>query len=353
MMMARIAKNELVDAGRLRRWAHEVFERTGMATDDAAIASDAHVWADLRGASAQGVVKLLQYLPRVRSGVTRADARVETLYESAGFAVLDAQQGWGPVAAMRTMQAAISNAPRAGVSAAVVRNTSTACALGQYSARAASAGFIGLTINNSQPLQPAWGGITKVLGNQAFALACPGGSSGHILLDTATTAITLNKIEGLRDNGEPMPAGVALNERGEPTVDHAEALAGLLLPMGGHRGYGLALMWEILTGVLAGGSTFGASVNGLNTLDRPSGVSIFCLAIDPTIYIQYDRFLERVDRLVDRVHANSPAAGVDRVLVPGERSSQMAVDREREGIPIPVERIAKLRALGDEVGVAW
>lgn len=344
---------ERVTASRLRTYARQIFEKTGMAAEDAAIAAEAHVWADLHGAAAQGTAKLLQYVPRVRAGVTRADAKVLSIHETAATAALDAQHAWGPVAATHTMRNAIVKARSSGLGMAVVRDTSTACALGYYSLLACAEGLIGITINNSQPLQAAWGGMTKTLGNQAFAIASPAGSGPPVLFDTATTAITLNKIEGLRDRGEPVPPGTVLNAEGQPTTDPTEALAGILLPMGGHRGFGLALMWEIFTGVLAGGIRFGGAVNGLNDLDRPSGVSVCCLAIDPRAIVPDGDFLSRVDRLVEEIHATQSAPGVDRVLVPGERGAQMAADRERDGIPIPAERVARLRALGAEFGAEW
>jgi LDH2 family malate/lactate/ureidoglycolate dehydrogenase len=346
---------DLVEARALRRISREILEAGGMGAEDASITADALVWADLHGAHAQGAAtKIPQAVPRIRAGVTRADANVVPLREHGAMTILDANDAWGPVAATRGMRVAIANAKREGVGLAIVRNSSTGCGMGYYPLLAVAEHLIGWVMNDSQLLQPAWGGKTATLGNQAFAIGVPASRHAPLLFDTATTAITLNKIEQLRDEGRVLPEGVALDARGEPTIDPVAALAGILLPMGGHRGSGLALMWEILTGVLAGGPRFAGNVTGLNDLTQPCGVSFFTLAIDPTIAMPYEQFTARVDMLIDQVHASPPAAGgAGRVRAPGERGAEMAAQRERDGIPLPAARAAKLRALAQELGVAW
>lgn len=345
---------ELVGAERLRGISRGILTRVGMSAEDAGITADALVWADLHGAHAQGAAtKIPQAVPRIRAGVTRADAKVETLGERGAFACLDANNAWGPVAAARGMRVAIARAKTHGLGLAVVRNSSTGCGMGYYPLLAVAERLIGWVMNDSQLLQPAWGGKTATLGNQAFAIAVPAARHAPLLFDTATTAITLNKIEQLRDEGKLLPEGVALDANGEATIDPAAALAGTLLPMGGHRGSGLAIMWEVLTGVLAGGPRFAGNVTGLNDLTQPCGVSFFLLAIDPAASLPYDAFTARIDTLIDQVHASPPAGGTDRVRVPGERGAEMAAQRERDGIPLPAARAAKLRALAEELGVAW
>jgi LDH2 family malate/lactate/ureidoglycolate dehydrogenase len=200
---------------------------------------------------------------------------------------------------------------------------------------------------------PPPGGTSKVVGNQAFALACPAGRHSPLLFDSALSAISWTQIEELRDRGEPLPAGVALDTSGEPTSDHGAALAGMLLPVGGHRGFGIALMWEVLTGVLSGNDRFATAITPLAELDRPQSVAHFYLAIDPTVAMPYAEFTARVDALIDQMHASPPAKGVDRVFVPGEQGFATAARRAREGIPISAERDALSRALGESVGVPW
>jgi LDH2 family malate/lactate/ureidoglycolate dehydrogenase len=354
MTTAARGATELVGADRLRGIARQILEHEGMSHDDAATTANALVWADLHGAHAQGAaMKVEQCVRRIRAGVTRADAKVEAVTRRGAFALLDANDAWGPVAATAGMREAISLAKKNGVGLAIVRNSSTGCGMGYYPMLAVAERLIGWTMNDSQPLQPAWGGKTRTLGNQAFAIGVPAGRHRPLLFDTATTAITLNAIEAYRDRGEQLPPGLVLDANGEPTIDPEAALAGVLLPMGGHRGSGLALMWEVLTGVLSGGQRFAGTVAGLNDLTQPSGVSFFHLAIDPAAAMPYETFTARVDTLVDQVHGSPPASGSVRVRAPGERGAELAEARERDGIPLPAPRAAKLRALAEEVGVAW
>jgi len=126
----------------------------------------------------------------------------------------------------------------------------------------------------------------------------------------------------------------------------------MLVPSGGHRGYGLALVLEILTGVLAGGTRFAPRVSGPSALSTPQGVSVFLLAIDPAVSMPYEQFLDRVDALIDTIHSSSPAPGVERVYIPGERGFLTAERREREGVPMSGKTIRQLRTLASELGVS-
>ena len=174
-----------------------------------------------------------------------------------------------------------------------------------------------------------------------------------LLLDMALSAITLVGIHKYADNGEELPEGLALDAAANPTTDPAVALAGMLLPMGGHRGYGLAVMWEVLTGVLSGAPRFLSDVTMPDVFDRPQAVSMFFMAIDPEISMPYDEFVARVDRLIDRIHASPPAPGVQRVFVPGERSAELGRQQVHNGIPMSVSLAQELQAFGAELGVSW
>jgi LDH2 family malate/lactate/ureidoglycolate dehydrogenase len=174
-----------------------------------------------------------------------------------------------------------------------------------------------------------------------------------VVFDAATTAITWARIHEYEARGDDLPPGVALDRAGRPTTDPVAALSGLLLPMGGHRGYGLALMWEILTGILSGSARFGSDLTGPDDHGRPMAVSILLVAIDPALSMPHETFVERVDTLIDRIHASPPTPDSDEVRVPGERGFRLAEERERDGIPLPAAGVANLRRLGRELGVAW
>jgi LDH2 family malate/lactate/ureidoglycolate dehydrogenase len=337
-------------AGRLRHLSQQLFCKAGMPAVDARMLADHLLWADLRGISWLGVSKIPQYLTRLRTGSITADAIPEILAERPSLLLIDGHDGFGQVVCNHAMSLVVGKARLAGVAAGVVRNTTSAGALGYFAMLAAEQQMIGLAINNSLPLQAAPGGGERIVGNQGFAIASPASRHSPLLLDMATSAITWARIHDYAKRGQPLPEGVALTADGESTVDPAAAMRGILLPMGGHRGFGLALMWEVLTGVLAGGDHFSVEV-GSDAVDRPEGVSVFLLAIDPTAAMPLETYLARVDQLIDTIHTSKPGAAGNRVTVPGERSDQIRARRETDGIPVPADLLRSLHEAGAELGV--
>lgn len=340
----------VVEAPRLRKFTELLFEKAGMRSTDAQLLADHLNWADRRGISWLGVNKIPQYLERLRTGCTPADAELSIVSDLPSFVLIDGHDAFGQVVGYHAMKAATAKARTAGAAVAVVRNTTSAGALGYFATLAAEERMIGLAINNSPPLQPAVGGTEKVVGNQAFAVGSPARSYSPLVLDMATSAITLARIHDYDNRGEELPPGVALAADGTATTDPATALRGTLLPMAGHRGFGLAMMWEVLTGVLAGGPRFSRNVAGPDEFDRPQGVSMFLLAVDPAAVMPPDTFTERVDRLIDQVKEPG-GIGLEPVRVPGERSDQTRAERDREGIPVPAKLFARLQELGAQLGV--
>ncbi len=343
---------ELVDAERFRRFTQQVFERCGMPGADAEILTDHLVWAELRGLAWLGARKIPEYVARLRARVTSATGRdPEIQLQRGGFLVVDAEDTFGQVVGYRVMRKVTETARTTGVSAAVIRNTTSAGALGYFASLAVEDGMIGLAINNSPPLQTAPGGVEPIVGNQAFAVASPAGKHPPLVLDMATSSMSLVRIHDHQRRGELLPDGVALTADGRPTADPVEALDGILLPMGGHRGFGLALLWEVLTGVLAASATYSTDVAWPGDTSRPQGVSMLLLAVDPTVSMPYDAFTARVDELVDRIHAARVAPGADPLRMPGERAAHTMERHRADGIPLPAALRAKLQDLATELGV--
>jgi LDH2 family malate/lactate/ureidoglycolate dehydrogenase len=352
-MAEAIAKEGVYPADALQRFTARVFEAAGMPGSDADIMAEHLVWADLHGVAWLGVRKIPQYLARMRAGGTPAQSEARTVVDMPALVVVDARNAWGQVVGNRLMETILPRARASGVCVGLVRNTTTAGVLGRYANMAASQGMIGMAINNSPPLQAAAGGVEKVTGNQAFAIAAPAGKHPPLVLDMATSAITLARLHEYAERGESISDGVALDAEGAPTRDAAKALKGVLLPMAGHRGFGLALMWEVLTGVLSGSEQFSTDALMPDAYDRPQGISLFMMAIDPEAVMPRQVFEARVERVIDAVRASKPAPGVGRITVPGERSHAIAASRRREGIAIPGSLRATLVAIAAEHGVPW
>jgi LDH2 family malate/lactate/ureidoglycolate dehydrogenase len=351
MVSAATGAGQTVAVAPLRRFINEVCGTLGVPPDDAAVIADGMVWAELRGIDL-GTRRLPTLAAVIRGGGTKAAPARRVIEDSRSLAVLDADDSWGQPAAAQAMRIAISKARDAGVGACVVRNTGNSLAMGYYPSIAIGERLVGAAFTNSLPLQAPWGGLQKVISNQAFAIGAPAARHTPLLFDSATTAITWAGIHEFIARGERLPDGLAVDTEGRPTTDPAAALAGRLLPMGGHRGFGIALMWEVLTGILSGGEMWGPTVRG-SVNDRSAGQSTFLLAIDPTVAMPYETFTTRVDDLIDQVHASPPAAGVGRVYVPGERSAEMARTRERDGVTLSAARVTELRTLGESCGVPW
>ncbi|MCC6177253.1 MAG: Ldh family oxidoreductase [Chloroflexi bacterium] len=339
-----------VPADDVRAFVRRVLLALGMRPSAADITADAMVWADARGIEPHGVAKLPLLAARIEAGVTAPDAEPTVLAETDTTVLMDAGTGWGQPAAAWAMELACEKARLHQVGVAVVRNSSSLGALGYYPMIAVRAGSIGLAITNSMPLLAPWGGTAKLLGNQGYAIGCPAGRHPPLLLDTSNSATSWGAIRLAEERGESLEPGLAFDRSGQPTVDPAAALQGLLAPAAGHKGYGLALMFEVLTGVLAG-LAVAPHVGSPDDCTRTQQVSHFLLALDPTAFLLRETFLARVDALIDEVHAVPPAPGIERVRVPGERSADRAESSHRDGILLSAARVSELRALAARIGV--
>ena len=261
------------------------------------------VWADLRGRYAHGAgSKLPQCVARIRAGGTSPTGELPVLRETAATLVVDGRGSWGQIAASKAMRLAVAKARTVGFSVGVVRDCSSAAAMGYYPLLAVTEGMIGLAFTNGPPLIAPTGGTTKLIGNQAHAIGCPADRHYPILFDAATSAMSTSEMDLFHERGEPLPPGVLFAGDGQPTRDPALWVDGLLAPAGGHRGYGLSLMFEILTGVLAGGARFAPDVGYPFVSGEPQGVALFVAAIDPEHSIGFGE-LTRRGRLPDRAAA--------------------------------------------------
>jgi LDH2 family malate/lactate/ureidoglycolate dehydrogenase len=213
--------------------------------------------------------------------------------------------------------------------------------------------LIGIAISNTPPLMTIWGGAEKMIGNQPLSIAVPAGKNDAFVLDQMFGSVRLNVPRDAAAEGTQLPAGVVVDADGAPTTDPARYLdGGALLPIGGHRGSGVALMAEVLTSVLAGGPMLNR-VTGPGSPDKQAGHSLYLMALDPVAMLPGDDFLHRMDEFIEQIQTAKPAPGVDRVRVPGTDREALAVQRAREGIPVPADHVALLRNLAAELGVTW
>ncbi len=337
----------------LARFATGVLEALGMPPADARTTAEVMRWNELRGAAGHGLSRLFQIRDRAAGGGLRLAVDWSPVSETATTTLLDAHDGWGALAGARGMHVAIEKARAMGLAVTSVRNCDVTSAMGYYPALAVEAGLVGLAVTNSVALMSPWGSSQKLLGNQAFAIGAPTLRRPPLILDSSTSALNMGSLRAAAERGSPLPPGSALDADGRETADAAAAVEALnLLPMGGHRGGGLAIMWEILTGVLAGGRMT-SEVVGMDRLSESMGLSLFLLAIEPGAFLPRSDFRARVDTFVEQVLTTPPAPGVDRVRVPGMAKAEIEEAQRRDGVPVPAAMVARLRELGASVGVAW
>ncbi|HEY4278556.1 MAG TPA: Ldh family oxidoreductase [Conexibacter sp.] len=328
------------------------FAAAGVPPAAAASVAQALVDADLRGISSHGSMLVPMYVDRIRRGSVTALTSAEVVADAGAVAVLDAHHALGVITADQAMALAIDKASAHGLGAVAVRHAFHFGGAFRYVQAAAAAGMIGIAAANTRPLMPAPGGATAVVGNNPLAVGVPRAGGEPLVLDMALSEAALGKIRLAAAEGREIPATWATDADGVATTDPAAAIAGLLLPAAGHKGYGLALVVDVLTGVLSGGS-FGAAVKGLYAdTGTPNDCAHFFLALDVARFgASADEFAQRVDMLAREVTSGPLAPGTERLLVPGQlEAERYAATRER-GIVLSTQTLTSLREAAASVGV--
>jgi LDH2 family malate/lactate/ureidoglycolate dehydrogenase len=293
------------------------------------------------------------YIERIRSGQIIPGKTLLIRREGPATALCDGQQGLGPALACAAMDLALRKAGDCGVGAVSLVDGNYVGALAFYAVRAARRGMLGLCAANSTPRVAPHGGREGLHGTNPLAYAAPTREGEPVVFDAATGHAAA-RIKQAFEEKRPIPEGIALDQEGRPTTDAAAALEGIVLPVGGALGYGLGLLVDLLSGGLAGGPC-GVDVPPVTELRRPYGCGFFALALDPDHFGGAERFAERCTFLAASARAIRPAAGVDRVRVPGDRGREEQQRRLRTGIPFTRQRwqaiLRRLEGVGLEVSV--
>jgi LDH2 family malate/lactate/ureidoglycolate dehydrogenase len=340
----------LVQAELLAAYCAAAFAQAGVPAGDAAIAADTLVEADLRGVHSHGVWWTATYTRRLQQGGLNPRPVIRTVQETPAMAVLDADRAMGQVASVTAMRKAIEKAATLGVGVVSVRNSNHFGAAAYYAMMAAEAGQIGFAATDAEPIMAPWGGTKAVVGNNPLAYAIPVQERFSIVLDMAQSVVAWGKIFLAAQRGEKIPATWAISANGEPTDDPHEAMAGLLLPVGGYKGYGLALVMEALAGVLSG-ATFGLRVPPMSDDTVTQDFGHFFLALNIAHFIPLGEFQERMALLIDEHRGVPLAKGVARVYLPGEPEALKRAERLERGIPLQPSIVDSLVQLGEELGL--
>jgi LDH2 family malate/lactate/ureidoglycolate dehydrogenase len=327
-----------------------IFERCGMAEDDAAIVADQLVKADLRGIHSHGVIRVPLYAGKLTKGGVNPRGRPRVIKDASAALVVDGDNSMGQVAGVFAMRQAIERARVTNVAVATVGHSNHCGAMEYYVRMAIDADMIGIATTNALPTMAAWGGIDKLVGLNPIGIGIPAGAELPLVLDFAFGATAHGRMQVYQQKGIPIPDGWAFDQEGRPTTDIEKALAGLVQPIGMYKGIGLAMAAGILSTLLSGagyGTESGNMVDG----SIPGRDGQFYLALNIAAFEDVATFKARMDKLIREYRSTRLAAGVRRVFVPGEMEAELERRQRPEGIPLNEATIAGIRDVAAQLGV--
>jgi L-2-hydroxycarboxylate dehydrogenase (NAD+) len=346
-----------VTFGRLKAFIQEALTRLGLPESDAMTVAALMAEADLQGSDGHGVTRLPQYARRIKAGGFNVRPNIHVVREQAGMALLNGDNGMGHLVMKRAAEIAIEKARTTGIAWVSSQFSNHAGPASLYATMPLAHDMIGLyfAVGNANHLPP-WGGLDMLLSTNPIAAAIPAGDEQPIVLDMATTVAAYGKVKTKALRGETMPEGWMIDREGKPLTDPKRADEGMLLPLGGmeagYKGYGLAMIIGLLAGTL-GGAAMGRNVIDFNHDDSSvtnTGQAI--AAINIAAFGDVAAFKASVDALVRDFRGSNRMPGVDRILVPGERSHATRAARSRDGIPIAPALMRGLDQVASELGMA-
>jgi LDH2 family malate/lactate/ureidoglycolate dehydrogenase len=360
MAEATIAEYRTTSEGRLKDLIAKVLTKSGVAAEDAAVVADVLAAADLRGIESHGSGRLESYyVSRIRAGQLDPKPKVETVRETETSLVVDAGNGLGHPVAKRTMERVIAKAAKNGTAFAAIRNSNHYGIAGYYAMMALEHGMIGIASTNSVRYGAPTNGKAIMLGTNPLAFAIPTAKEPAFVLDFATTTVPRGKLEVYNRKGLQLKPGWAVDADGHETRDPQAALKGALLPLGGfgvegggHKGYGLGLLVDILCGVLSGGA-FGNDLALPNSPPEPGKISHFLGAFRVDGFRDLDAFKADMDRELRAFKDSAKAPGAERIYVAGEIEHENTIRHRRDGIPIHAKVWAGLEKLAGELDIPF
>lgn len=325
--------------GDLRALCEAAAIAAGFSEADAGVLTDALSAGSLRSlpGQGQGVQSLPKYLERVRDGVIDPRADIEEIRRSGATRLLDAHRAHGAIVARRAIELAISLAADCGIGAVGVRNSTHIGVAGYFAALAAERDCIGIVLTNAAPEIAPWGGTRATVGTNPMAIAVPSRQGWPVVLDMANSTSGKGMIRWQQLMGLPIPDDWALTERGARTTNPVDGLAGTLYPLGGPKGYAMAVLVDLLTGALTG-SAVGLDCFGL----RHQNVGHLLVAIRIDAFTPLEEFLDRVELLIEQIRSSPLADGAEPIRIPGELESHRQSFRAENGVPIPADRFDEL-----------
>lgn len=353
----------MVDADDLERFCYDALVAEGCAAQSAAAAAQGLLYADLHGFDTHGVANLERvYLTKLRSGDIDGQATPERVVDAGAMAVIDARRGLGYLAAAEAAGLAVDKARQYGIGAVGVRNSSHCGCVGQYTAMAASAGMIGLGFTNlgAQAILPPPDGLRAMIGTNVIAASAPAGKQAGFELDMSAAVVATGRIRAAWRKQEKLPPGWLSDHTGAPVTDPAGFLDGTAFlqflggtpATGAYKGYGLALLIDILCGVLTG-NPVGANRANLDGIKQPDqGVGQFFIALNVAAFRPQRDFEDAMDDMLDCLVRSPARPGVANVSYPGLPQQAILSERKARGIPLDVALQLEVSMIARRLGIA-
>jgi LDH2 family malate/lactate/ureidoglycolate dehydrogenase len=341
-----------IPAAQVRRFLTTALERLGLPAADADTVARLMTEAEVQGSDGHGVIRLVPYARRIKAGGLNLKPDIRIIKERAGMALLDGDNGMGHLVMQKATEIAMAKARQCGVAWVGSRLSNHAGPASLYARMALEQDMIGMyfAVGNANHLPP-WGGLDMLLSTNPIAVAVPAGEEPPVVLDMATTVAAYGKVKAKAQRGEQMPVGWMIDRTGAPLTDPKRAEEGFLMPIGGYKGYGLALIVGLLAGTL-NGAAMGTEVIDFNhddTTTTNTGQAI--LVIDPDAFGDLEGFKARVDKLVRELRGSERMPGVDRIWLPGEQSHEKRIVNERDGLALPPALLAQLATFARDLGI--
>lgn len=345
------------DTGRLfggmkiSAYCEAIMVKVGVPADHAKMVAKSLLAANLRGVDTHGVTRLPIYIERIQAGLMDPKAAGKVASEGPAFMVYDGENGMGQVVGTKAMQLCLDKAGKSGVAFTTVRNSNHFGTAGYYAMMALERDMIGFSITNSPPIMAPWGGKKGFLGTNPLAIAVPAGEERPFIFDMATSVVARGAVILAAKRGDTIPITWSLNGEGEPTTDAKEALKGAVLPLGGHKGFGLSMAIDIMAGILASGP-FGPHIGELyNNPTKQQKVGHFFGAFKIDQFRSVKEFKADMDGMIREVKAQPLGKGFDKIMVAGDPEANTEANRRANGVPLSDAVVGDLTKLGASVGL--
>lgn len=340
------------DVNDLTRFGTDVLKSAGLSSEDAGISIDSLMTAELRGIRTHGLAHLKGYCERIELGTVPRSVDLTYRQTAPSTMTVDTHHAIGMAAGVHIMDRCIEMASKGGAGFAAARGGSHFGFGGYFAMRAADHRMIGICFANTAPLVAPFGGAEPLLGTNPISVAIPAGRRPDFVLDMATSIVAKGKISEALKAGSPIPEGWAVDKNGAPTSDPAAADVGALLPLGGPKGYGLALMITLLTSALSGAEADWDIARFWQEPEKATDIGFFMGAVDISKFCPVPEFERRVDAILDKIANSRPAPGLDTVMIPGEIEYSATRRNRTDGVELSASTVRDLEALAQRYGVS-